>query len=221
MSQSTWRRLVRACRALMLVAAVSVAETANPVAAQVPWETPRLVGPESPQGLGVLWVRFGTLPDDGDGLMAVWQAAGLPEGVSLRAGGAEGAGGRTAVFAGVDVRSPLAWHDEGQPLDLAWTAGVGMGAGDYALLTVPVGIAAGRSWSSGAVWLSPYVVLGLAMDLALGSDAPDDEFEVSPSVDLGLDLALDRDRSLVLRVATALGDRHALAVGISVGAGSR
>lgn len=86
---------------------------------------------------------------------------------------------------------------------------------------MPVGIAAGRSWSSGAVWLDPYVVLGFAMDLALGRDAPDDDFRVSPSVDLGLDLALDRRRTLVLRVATALGDRHAVAVGISAGAGAR
>jgi hypothetical protein len=189
--------------------------------AQVPWETPRLMGPDSPQGFGLLWTRFGTLPGDGDGLMAVWRTAGLPAGVSLRVGGAEGAGGRTAVFAGVDVRSPLARHGTDQPLDLAWTAGAGLGAGDYALLTVPVGISAGRSWSSGAIWLAPYVGVGLAMDLALGSDAPADEFEVSPAIDLGMDLALDRRRTVVLRVAAALGDRHAIAVGVSAGAGAR
>lgn len=204
-----------------LVLVVTIIATPLPTAAQVPWETPRLMGPDSPQGFGVLWTRFGSLPGDGDGLMAVWQTAGLPSGVSLRVGGAEGAGGRTAVFAGLDVRSPLARHGAGLPLDLAWTAGAGVGAGDYALLTVPVGISAGRSWSSGAIWLAPYVAVGLAMDLALGSGAPDDEFEVSPAVDLGLDLALDRRRTVVLRVGTALGDRHAVAVGISAGAGPR
>jgi hypothetical protein len=51
------------------------------------------------------------------------------------------------------------------------------------------------------------------MDLRLGGDAPEEEFEVQPSVELGVDLALDRARRVVLRVAASLGDRQAVAVG--------
>jgi serine acetyltransferase len=53
-----------------------------------------------------------------------------------------------------------------------------------------------------------------------GQDAPADEVEVYPSADIGLDFALDPGRNFVIRVATSLGDRQALAVGLNLG-GSR
>lgn len=188
--------------------------------AQVPWETPRLIGPESPTSFSLLWTRFGTLPGDGEGVVAVWGTPGLPAGVTLRFGGAEGAGDRNAYFGGVDVRSPLVRHRPEQPFDLSWTAGAGLGAGNYALLTVPVGVTAGRSWAWGSVWLAPYLSAGVSLDLALGDDAPGEAFDISATMDVGLDLALDRARRLILRVATALGDRHALALGVAFAAGA-
>lgn len=67
------------------------------------------------------------------------------------------------------------------------------------------------------MWLAPYVSLGVAFDLHVGSDAPEDEFEWSPTADLGIDLALDSRRRFVVRVGASLGERHAIAVGLSVG----
>ncbi|HSR40796.1 MAG TPA: hypothetical protein VLL48_01460, partial [Longimicrobiales bacterium] len=47
-----------------LVAAVLL--PSGPLAAQLPWDTPRLIGPESPTSLSLLWTRYGALPGDGD-----------------------------------------------------------------------------------------------------------------------------------------------------------
>lgn len=184
-------------------------------AAQTPWETPRLMSPDAPEGIGFYWVSYGTLPQDGPGLLATWHMPGLPAGVSVRGGAAEGANGTTSGFAGVDVSTPLSRHTESQPLDLAWTTGAGVGLGDYLLFTVPIGISAGRSWSSGSVWLAPYVAAGAAMDLRLGSESPEEDFELSPTLDVGLDLSLDQGRRLVFRAGTSLGDRGAVAVGLA------
>jgi hypothetical protein len=200
-------------RALSGVVVTLAALAPMPAAAQLVPDAPRLQGPHGPDGLGLHWVRSGALPDDGDAVLVTWNAPGLPEGVSLRGGAGTGAGGDAAGFGGVDLRAGLADHRPGLPVDLAWSAGAGVGVGSYVLLSVPVGVSAGRAWSSGAAWVAPYVAAGLSMDLRLGGDAPEEEFEVQPSVELGVDLALDRARRVVLRVAASLGDRQAVAVG--------
>jgi hypothetical protein len=58
--------------------------------------------------------------------------------------------------------------------------------------------------------------VGVALDVWLGDVEGQDEFVASPSLDLGLDLALDAGRRVVLRAATSLGDRQAIAVGAMV-----
>jgi hypothetical protein len=60
------------------------------------------------------------------------------------------------------------------------------------------------------------VSVGVAFDLHVGGEAPEEEFEWSPTADLGLDLALDAARRFVIRVGASLGDRHAVAVGLNV-----
>lgn len=84
------------------------------------------------------------------------------------------------------------------------------------MVSLPIAVSAGRSWSSGSVWLAPYVSLGVTFDLHVGAEAPDEEFEWSPTADLGLDLALDPGRRFVVRAGASLGDRNAVAVGLSV-----
>jgi hypothetical protein len=59
--------------------------------------------------------------------------------------------------------------------------------------------------------------MGVALDLKIGEDAPDEEFEATPVADLGLDFALDPDRRFIFRTAVSLGDRQALVVGLAVG----
>jgi hypothetical protein len=197
----------------------ALALLALPASAQLAWDTPRLLGPNVPDGFGVHWLRAGALPGDGDALLVTWAPPGLPAGMSLRGGGGRGAGGDVAGFGGVDVSAPLTERRPGLPVDLSWNAGAGLGVGQWVLFSVPVGLSAGRAWSSGAVWIAPYVSAGLALDLRVGDEAPDKEFEVQPAADVGVDLSLDRARRVTLRAAASLGDRQAVAVGVLVRTG--
>jgi hypothetical protein len=210
------RRIAALTLALVALLAL-LALSPRKASAQTAWESPRLLSPEALGGMGFFYVRFSALPGDGSGGFVTWQPAGFPRGVSLRAGAAEGAGGTTAGFGGVDVTAPLAAHTESRPIDLSWNTGAGFAVGEYLIVSVPVGIAAGRSWSSGSVWLNPYVATRVSMDLRLGDEGPEDEFDVSPGVDVGLDAAFDQERNVVLRFSTSLGDRSALALGVVIG----
>ena len=205
----------------LLAAGVPVIAAFVPMfaAAQLAPDTPRLVSPHGPAGLGVYWLRGETLPGDGDALLVTWAPAALPAGVRLRGGGGTGADGDVAGFGGIDVQTPLARRSAGMPADLEWYTGIGVARGGYTLATIPLGVSAGTAWSSGSVWMAPYVSAGIAADLRLGDSAPEDEFIVQPALDIGLDLALDRNRSFVLRTAASLGDRQTIAVGIVVGGG--
>ena len=206
-----------------LFAAAALALLPTVAQSQLAWETPRMLGPNSPGGLAVHWLQAETLPGDGEAIMATWQFPGLPDGVFLRGGAGTGAGDESAAFGGIDIRTPLASSADGRPLDLAWIAGAGVGVGDYLLFTVPVGLTAGHTWASGSVWFSPYIGVGLAMDyrreLDDDSSIPDDEFDVYPTADLGLDLALDPGRRFVLRAGASLGDRQAIALGVAIQGG--
>ena len=217
MSRGTSMRtaVLRAFTATLLAGGV-----AN-VDAQVLWDAPRMSGPESPGGLGVYWLRAGALPGDGNALFGTWALPGFDGAVTARGGVGEGAGGETSGFGGVDLRAPIARHSEGQPLDLAWTGGAGVGVGQYVLFSVPRGISAGRSWSSGSVWFAPYLSAGLALEYRTGDDAPEDDFAVQGMAGIGMDLAFDQARRFVVRAAIELADRQAIAVGLAVGGGAR
>lgn len=187
--------------------------------AQIAPDTPRLISPHGSGGFAAHWVRAGTLPGDDDAVLVTWAMPGLPDGVRLRAGGGTGAGGSAAGFGGVDVQAPLLRGGANRPFDLDWQGGIGVGVGEYLLITVPFGLTGGVSWTSGAVWLAPYVSAGLAADLRLGDDAPAKEFQVDPTLEVGFDLSLDPERRFVLRAAASLGDRQALSLGLAVGVG--
>jgi hypothetical protein len=205
------------------IAALGVVLLACPLAAraQVAWDAPRLLGPESPGGLGVYWLRASSLEVETDAAMGTWGLPGTDGRIVLRGGAGVDEEDRVSAFGGVDLRAPLARHTSEQPLDLAWHAGVGAGGGaqdgQYLVVSVPMGISAGRSWTSGSVWLAPYASVGVVLDLNFGDDAPDDEFGVTPAVDVGVDVALDPDRDFVIRTAISLGDRQAFAIGLNLG----
>jgi len=206
---------------ILLIATALMLSSPGMARAQVAWDTPRMIGPESPTGFGVYFLRSSALGPEMDAAMVTFGLPGTGGAVSLRGGAAVDDQDDFSVFGGIDVRTPIARHTEDQPLDLEWIAGIGAGAptqGErYALLSLPMAVSAGRSWSSGSVWLAPYVSLGVTFDLNVGGDAPDEEFEWSPTADVGLDLALDAGRRFIVRVGASLGDRHAVAVGLSVG----
>jgi hypothetical protein len=121
--------------------------------------------------------------------------------------------GSPAGFAGVDVRAPIS---RGRLLDFSWSAGLGVSLGEYLLGTLPMAISAGHEWSSGAVAFAPYVSGGLALDMHLGEEAPEEEFTIQPAGEVGLDLSLDAARRVTLRAAIGLGERGAVAVGAAV-----
>lgn len=211
-------RLATRAAALAVAAAGLLPASAR---AQVAWDTPRMIGPETPSGLGVHWLRAEVLPGDGDAVFGTWSLPGMGGAVTLRGGFGKGVDENNAAFGGLELRAPIARHSDTQPLDLEWSGGAGVGVGEYILVTAPVSVAAGRSWASGSVWFAPYVSVGAVLEYRYGdSDAvPDEEFEVQATAGLGADLSFDTARRFVLRVATSLGDRQSIAVGLLVSGG--
>lgn len=204
-----------------LVAAALVAVFPSGLSAQFAPDTPRLISPRGPGGLGVYFVQPDVFPGDDVGVLATWAMPGLPPSLRLRGGVGTGAEDTQAIFGGIDVQTALIRARDGQPLDVDWQAGAGFSVGDHAVVTIPVGVTGGVSWSSGSVWMSPYTTAGVALDLHFGGNFEGDEFEIDPALDVGLDLSLDSARNVVLRAAASLGDRQAFAVGLAVGGGAR
>lgn len=187
--------------------------------AQIAPDTPRLISPHGSGGLGFFVLGGRTLPGDDEAFLATWAMPGLPRGLRMRGGVGRGADGENAVFGGLDFQSPLMRRDRELNFDLDWQTGLGGSVGDYVALTVPLGLSGGVSMTSGTFWLAPYVTAGIAADLRLGDERPDREFEVSPTLDVGADFAVDRNRRLVFRAATSLGDRQAWSLGFALGLG--
>ena len=211
---------MRAHLAAAVCVAVASGLTATvPASAQMAWDTPRMIGPESPSGLGFYWMRSGALPSDSDGLFASWGLPGTDGAVSLRGGVGKGVADENAAYGGLDLRAPIVRHSDTQPLDLEWTGGAGVGVGEYVLVSVPVAVSAGRSWTSGSVWFAPYLSVGAALDYRIGDSdlVPDEEFEVQATAGVGADIAFDPSRRFVLQLAMSLGDRQAVAVGFTLG----
>lgn len=206
-------RLAFAAVAWMLLMAVLAGTTPGAAEAQVTWETPRLLGTDVPRGLGAYYADFGALGGDGTGVLVTWTGA-LAEGLRLRGGWAEGAGGDGAGFGGLDLWRPLTDRTEELPVDVVWTSGIGVGHGAWTLVSVPVGLSAGRSLQEGPVWISPWVHAGVVFDLQLGNEAPEDEFRVGVATDLGVHVSFDEARRVVLSASAGLGDRQAWAVGL-------
>lgn len=208
-------------RAAWLVACLLSLGAAGQLDAQIAWDTPRMMGPESPTGFGVHWMRSSALGPELDAGMITFGFPGTGGAVSVRGGAAQDLDDDLSVFGGIDLRTTIATHTDSQPLDVAWVGGIGAGVPTnserVAVLSLPMTLSAGRSWSSGSVWLAPYVSLGVAFDLYIGSEGPEEEFDWSPTADVGLDLALDPGRRFVIRVGASLGARHAFAAGLNVG----
>lgn len=211
-------------RALALVRALAVATSlgATPVSAQIAWDTPRMIGPETPAGLGVYWTRAEVLPGDDDAVFGTWALPATGGSVVLRGGFGKGVAEEEAVFGGVDVRAAIARHSDTQPFDVEWTGGAGFGVGEYLLVSVPFALSVGRSWSSGTVWFAPYVTAGIALDYRHGDSdfVPEEEFEVQATAGVGADVSFDSARRFILRFGGALGDRQAVAVGLMISGGS-
>ena len=210
-----------ASRVARVVALACLIASAPTVAAhaQLAPDSPRLISPHGSGGLGVHWLRAATYPGDEGGLIATWAMPGLPDGMRLRGGVGRGVAGENAAFGGIDLQSSLMRGATLRAFALDWQTGAGVSVGEYVLITLPLGLSGGVSWTSGDVWIAPYLTAGLAADFRVGDAAPEREFEVSPSLDVGLDVSFDANRRFVLRATTSLGDRQAVSVGLALGLG--
>lgn len=192
--------------------------------AQTAWDAPLLTPPRPTTGLFEMH-----LVDPAGGDLAVlgrWRPASMQR-VGLRLGLADT--GDLTLYGGVDVSGFLASASGEFPLDVAWVGGAGAAFGDFAWLSIPVGISLGRTFTTEeggggrgrAVRFTPYVTPRLVLDAFLdrGPDGPapgdtdDDDLDLSLAADLGVDVNFGAGWSV--RFAATLGDRDALAVGVA------
>jgi len=199
-----------------LLAAVTLLASASASRSQVLPDSPRLSGVLEESSFGLYYFQPSALPGDGRGGMVTWAPSSLPASARLRFGAAEREGGEADLsgFGGIDVRIPLR-PDETSGVQLAWTTGIGASYGEWGVVSLPIGLVAGAVWSEGAVTLAPWVGVGVGFDYQFGEEAPATDFEVRPAADVGLDLAFDRARSVLLRIGLSMGDRSALAAGLA------
>lgn len=184
---------------------------AAPVAGQVAWDTPFMVPPAAPRGLGI----YLTDADPGGiGALVTYRRADAPAGLGLRVGVAEDRTDDVAVHGGVDFSGFLVRETPDVPLSVVWNLGLGMSAGDWVLLSFPLGVTIGKVIDTEEVTFNPYLGPRIVLDARLGDDAPrDDELDLDLAVDLGIDLSFDP--RMAIRFAGTLGDdREGLAIGV-------
>lgn len=201
-------------RAIILAAGLLAAVPAS-AESQVHWDAPFHVGPGLTDGVAVHLVD----PDPGSGIgaMVSWTSGSVPGGLGVRLGLAEGFGGDLAGFGGVDVSGTLISSSEEVPLDLIWAAGAGAGVGSHVLVSLPLGVYAGRSFVGDGIRFLPYAGPRISLDGSLGRDGNggvggDDELDLALSVDLGADIVLSDD--LGVRFGASVGDKEALSIGL-------
>lgn len=195
------------------VAVAFAAIPAAPVRAQVAWDGPLLVGPQTPPGWGIFLVD--PEYDSGIGFLTTWRSGGP---IGLRIGLTEDAGDDLALFGGVDFSSGIAEASDTFPLNVAWVTGIGAGIGDDAVISFPLGISLGRAFQSESVIFSPYFTPRIVLDAFLGGEGrgrgdDGDDVNLGLALDFGLDLAFDP--GWTIRFAISGGDRDALGIGVS------
>jgi hypothetical protein len=191
---------------------------AVPVGAQIAWESPMLIGPGAPAGLGFYLME--PWPGDDIAVLGTYRTAPVPVGLGFRLGLGDGWRDELAVFGGVDVAGSLLAATDEVPLDVVWFAGAGAGIGEDALISFPLGLSIGAVLQSEGVRFAPYAAPRIVLDAFICDDDPgerdfcdgDDDLELDLAADLGLDLSFTE--SWMIRFAATLGDREALAIGI-------
>ncbi len=177
--------------------------------AQVAWDSPMLLPPRPPAGLGLYLVE----PAGGDlGGMLTWRSGGGPANIGFRVGVAEdNPDDDIAVFGGAEFTGLIG--AAGFPLDLAWLAGVGLGVGDAVLVSVPFGLSVGGTIDAEGVRFMPYGSPRIVLDaLFNGGEGDDSDLDLDVAVDLGVDFFFSPGWGI--RVGGTLGDREAVAIGI-------
>lgn len=181
---------------------------AAPAESQVTWEAPLMVAPNTPAGWGVYLVD--PWPGDGIGVLSTFRSSTAPGGLGFRLGLAEGPGGDLAVYGGFDVSGTLLRQSADFPMDMIWVTGAGLGVGDSALLSFPLGVSLGRDFQADGVWFNPYVTPRVVLDAWFGGDG---DMDLGLAMDLGIDISFEP--GWAVRFAGTLADHEALAIGLS------
>jgi len=178
-------------------------------AGQVAWDAPLLTPPNPRPGWGV----YLTDPAGGGdiGVMSTWRGSGL---LGFRIGIADARrNDGLAVFGGVDMTGHILRASSDFPLDIAWVAGAGLGAGDNVLVSFPLGLTMGRDLVADGIRFTPYITPRVVLDAWFGSDRPNDDLSLDFALDIGADIAFSP--SWAIRFAGTVGDRDAVAIGVS------
>jgi len=205
-----------AARVATLVLLLSVWTPAS-ARAQSAWDAPMLMAPGAPAGWGIHLVD----PNYGNGLgvLGMWRSAPAPVGLGFRLGLFEGADDDLALVGGVDVSGTLHRGTDAAPFDVIWFAGAGLGIDDDILLSLPLGISAGWSFSEPGFAVRPYVAPRMVLDAYFDDDGPgprrgNDDLDLDAAVEVGVDLAFSP--RFAIRAAVSFGGRDALSIGIAV-----
>jgi len=148
----------------MLAVATLVAASVVPASAQTLWEAPPLVSHVVPSGVSL----FVLSPAGGDfGALVTFRHDAGPVGLGYRlALSDENPSGDLAVAGGVDISGFLSRAVEGSEIDVMWWSGAGVGIGNEAVLSVPVGALIGWSGQGDGAILSPYGGGHVTLDLS-------------------------------------------------------
>jgi len=121
------------------------------------------------------------------------------------------------VFGGVDFSGPLASANAEFPLDVIWVSGIGASLGEDLLVSLPLGVSLGRVIRTPDATFLPYGAPRVVIDGYLGDDPTRDDIGIDVAIDVGVDLAFDD--GWAIRFGATVGDRQAVAIGASFGAG--
>jgi hypothetical protein len=135
-------KLTRLIQLVLLVALA--ASFPQAVRAQLPWDSPQMLGPGAPAGASFIAAHYGLDPYSGLGGILILRTRPAPDGFGIRVSGASGFGDRINVGGGIDFTRALSKASAQFPLDLMLTYGAGASYGDFVEIALPVGIAGGR-----------------------------------------------------------------------------
>lgn len=202
-------------RGWLAVLVVVMGITPGGVRAQVAWDSPLLLPPHPPDGLGIYLTDMHRA---GLGVMGTWRSPVWNYG--LRFGIADGTGDDDlAVFGGVDYAGPLYRATSEFPIDIDWVTGAGIGIGNGARVSFPLGLSVGHSLQAESARFTPYLTPRLVLDGLFGGTRPGgDTARLGLAADIGFDMRITAGGGPLLgttiRFGASVGDRSAIALGL-------